>query len=68
MKQCVDPKLKGEYPPKSVAKVLCIHPMTENNSVFASLEVHCLVLFLISKLFCNVGNAASSGGSIVCAI
>jgi len=21
VKQCVDPKLKGEYPPKSVAKV-----------------------------------------------
>lgn len=22
MKQCVDPKLKGEYPPKAVAKVI----------------------------------------------
>lgn len=26
VKQCVDPKLKGEYPPKSVAKVLHIYP------------------------------------------
>lgn len=37
VKQCVDPRLKGEYPPKGVAKVtsVSIAVFTARNSIIA---------------------------------
>lgn len=38
VKQCVDPKLKGEYPPKGVAKVLISH-------MHKNLETHHVLIY-----------------------
>lgn len=67
VKQCVDPRLKGEYPPKGVAKVwlhffypLCVHVSMcwLLQSANTSKQHCCLVFTLKMVLFCLLQLAA----------